>query len=71
MSVYRILQEALTNTVRHGKAQRARVRLSWEPDALEIEAADDGICHRCCLVGPATAWLAFASASRYTKGLLS
>lgn len=43
VSAYRILQEALTNTMRHGRAERARVRLSWEPCALEIEVADDGI----------------------------
>ena len=42
VSAYRILQEALTNTIRHGSAARARVRISWESGALQIEVADDG-----------------------------
>jgi signal transduction histidine kinase len=43
VSAYRIVQEALTNTLRHSGSRRARVRLRWEPTALEIEVADDGI----------------------------
>ena len=42
ITFYRILQEALTNTIRHGSAERARVRVSWESGALQIEVADDG-----------------------------
>ena len=42
VSAYRILQEALTNTIRHARATRVRVRLHWEPNALELEVADDG-----------------------------
>jgi signal transduction histidine kinase len=43
VSAYRIIQEALTNTVRHSGSRRSRVRLRWGAAALEIEVADDGI----------------------------
>ena len=40
--VYRVLQEALTNVSRHSGADRARVRLSFEPAALSLEIEDRG-----------------------------
>jgi signal transduction histidine kinase len=40
--VYRIAAEALTNAVRHGAAQRVRVRLAREPSTATIEVSDDG-----------------------------
>ena len=43
VSAYRIIQEALTNTIRHSGSTRVRVELRWQPTALEIEIADDGI----------------------------
>jgi signal transduction histidine kinase len=47
LSAYRIVQEALTNTLRHarpGRAPqvRAGVVLRYWPDALELEIVDDG-----------------------------
>lgn len=42
VSAYRIVQEALTNTVRHSGSDRACIRLSWLATALEIEVADEG-----------------------------
>ena len=42
LSAYRIVQEALTNTRRHARATRACVRLSYGPDALQVEITDDG-----------------------------
>ena len=42
LSCYRIVQEALTNTLRHAEAQRAQVRLTYLADAIEIEVLDDG-----------------------------
>jgi signal transduction histidine kinase len=42
LSAYRILQEALTNTVKHARAERASVRLSYRADAVELEVEDDG-----------------------------
>lgn len=43
VSAFRIVQEALTNVVRHSKSSRARVLLRWEPTTLEIQVADDGV----------------------------
>jgi signal transduction histidine kinase len=40
--VYRVIQEALTNCVRHAKAQRVTVRMTPVPQGLEIAVADDG-----------------------------
>ena len=42
LSAYRIVQEALTNTLKHAGPARARVGVRYLPDALEIEVADDG-----------------------------
>ena len=41
-AAYRIVQEALTNTVRHSGGRAATVRLCYDPDALTIEVDDDG-----------------------------
>ncbi|RIQ20731.1 sensor histidine kinase [Jiangella rhizosphaerae] len=41
-TVYRIVQEALTNTVKHAGAGRVDVRLGWTDDHLRIEVTDDG-----------------------------
>ena len=41
-AAYRVVQEALTNTVKHAAASRADVRLRYLPDALEVEVVDDG-----------------------------
>jgi len=40
--VYRVLQEALSNVARHSGADRAMVRLAFEPDRLEMEIEDHG-----------------------------
>ncbi|MET9503736.1 histidine kinase [Streptomyces sp. NPDC006622] len=44
LTVYRVVQEALTNTVKHAGATRTRVRLMWdeEPDRLHVRICDDG-----------------------------
>jgi signal transduction histidine kinase len=42
VSAYRIVQEALTNTLRHSAASRADVHLRYWPDELELEIVDDG-----------------------------
>jgi signal transduction histidine kinase len=42
ITAYRIIQEALTNTIRHAGARTVRVRLSWSDGTLEIEVIDDG-----------------------------
>jgi signal transduction histidine kinase len=41
-SAYRIIQEALTNVVRHAGAASARLRVSYHPKDLEIEIVDNG-----------------------------
>ena len=47
VSTYRIVQEALTNVVRHAPGATARVALTWSPAALDLVVVDDG-------PGPAT-----------------
>ena len=42
LSAYRIVQEALTNALKHARGARARVRLSYEPTAIEIDVTDQG-----------------------------
>jgi signal transduction histidine kinase len=42
LSVYRIVQEALTNVIRHAHAQQAAVTLGYAPDTLEVTVLDDG-----------------------------
>jgi signal transduction histidine kinase len=42
LSAYRIVQEGLTNAIKHARATRADVTLRYEPDELEIEVRDDG-----------------------------
>ncbi|HEX6724741.1 MAG TPA: histidine kinase [Gaiella sp.] len=42
LSAYRIVQEALTNTLKHAHARRADVTLRYAPNELRIEVRDDG-----------------------------
>jgi signal transduction histidine kinase len=44
LSAYRIVQEALTNVVRHAGPARARVTIAYRPDEVSIEVVDDGPC---------------------------
>ncbi|WP_039947147.1 sensor histidine kinase [Streptomyces sp. NRRL S-118] len=41
-TVYRVVQEALTNTVRHARAGSAAVRLAYGEGEVEITVTDDG-----------------------------
>ncbi|MFG1948772.1 sensor histidine kinase [Nonomuraea sp. NPDC048826] len=41
-TVYRIVQESLTNVSRHADAGTASVRIDCRPDALEVRVDDDG-----------------------------
>jgi len=47
LSAYRIVQEGLTNALKHARASHADVTVRYRPDELELEVADDG-------AGPAT-----------------
>ncbi|MCY1140102.1 sensor histidine kinase [Actinoplanes sp. Pm04-4] len=42
LSAYRIVQESLTNTLRHSRSDRARVRVTREPGSVRLEISDDG-----------------------------
>jgi signal transduction histidine kinase len=42
LSAYRVVQEALTNVVKHAGAQHVDVRMRFLDSALELEIADDG-----------------------------
>jgi signal transduction histidine kinase len=42
VAAYRVVQEALTNVVKHARAGQARVRLDWSDATLELEVRDDG-----------------------------
>jgi signal transduction histidine kinase len=41
--LYRVLQEALNNVVRHSKSPTAQVRLNYTPDAVVLEVEDRGV----------------------------
>ncbi|MDQ0946798.1 signal transduction histidine kinase [Streptomyces phaeochromogenes] len=42
VAAYRVVQEALTNTVKHAYASCARVELDWTEDELTLTVTDDG-----------------------------
>jgi signal transduction histidine kinase len=42
LTVYRLVQEGLTNARKHSNASRTEVRLRYEPAAIEVEVCDDG-----------------------------
>jgi signal transduction histidine kinase len=42
LSAYRIVQEGLTNALRHAHASDAAVTVRYRPDELEIEVRDNG-----------------------------
>jgi signal transduction histidine kinase len=53
LSAYRIVQEALTNTLRHAHATRAHVCLRYTDRSLDLEVTDDGRGAAAALVEPA------------------
>ena len=42
LSAYRILQEALTNVLRHAPGSRASVLVDWSHDSVDLSVTDDG-----------------------------
>jgi signal transduction histidine kinase len=42
LTAYRVVQEALTNVIKHARPPRARVRLTYAPGELTVEVVDDG-----------------------------
>ncbi len=43
LSAYRIVQEGLTNALKHARASHADVTVRYAPDELQIEVRDDGV----------------------------
>jgi signal transduction histidine kinase len=43
LSAYRIVQEGLTNALKHAHATRADVSVRYQPHALQLEIRDDGV----------------------------
>jgi signal transduction histidine kinase len=43
LTAYRIIQEALTNSLRHARASRAEVTLAYEPGFVTVRVIDDGL----------------------------
>ena len=43
LTAYRIIQEALTNTLRHAHASEARVRIKYSPGSIALAVADNGV----------------------------
>jgi signal transduction histidine kinase len=42
LTAFRIVQESLTNVLRHARATSATVKVCHQPDALRVEVTDDG-----------------------------
>jgi signal transduction histidine kinase len=42
LAAYRVVQEAITNVVKHAATDRCRVTITYRPDAFTVEVADDG-----------------------------
>jgi signal transduction histidine kinase len=42
LSAYRIVQEGLTNSLKHARASHADVTVRYRPDEVEVEVVDDG-----------------------------
>lgn len=53
LAVFRIVQEALTNTRKHAGAARAQVRLTYGADEVAVEVRDDGAGARTAAARPA------------------
>ena len=66
LSAYRIVQEGLTNALKHARASHADVTLRYRPEEIELEVADDGRARR-RPTATATATVWSASANAYTS----
>src|ERR1035437_230855 len=67
LCAYRIVQEALTNAIKHASPARASVNVRWRDGELELEVSDDGSRRRTVTgAGSGHGILACASAWRCT-----
>ncbi len=53
MAAYRIVQESLTNVIKHSAASSAKVVVSCDGDRLELEISDPGPARSSARVGSA------------------
>jgi two-component system, NarL family, sensor histidine kinase UhpB len=65
LTVYRCIQEGLTNAVRHARARHVRVALNETPGRLGLTVADDG----CGIAGGRTAGLGLRGMQERVAGL--
>ncbi|MFC7217403.1 sensor histidine kinase [Streptomyces polyrhachis] len=54
LCAYRVVQEALTNVLKHAGPARAEVRVRYEPHRLQVSVADDGKGGNPAVVGAGT-----------------
>jgi PAS domain S-box-containing protein len=47
LALLRIVQEALTNVAKHAGARTVGITLVWQPEAVQLEIADDGAGFEC------------------------
>jgi signal transduction histidine kinase len=52
LCAYRVVQEALTNALKHAGATEAEVNVRWSEDALELQVTDAGRGERVPVIGP-------------------
>ncbi|MFT4048900.1 MAG: sensor histidine kinase [Solirubrobacterales bacterium] len=52
ITIFRIVQEALTNIEKHARAAHARVDVSVSEDAIAIDISDDGVGYEGSVTGP-------------------
>lgn len=45
LAAFRIIQEGLTNVLKHAKPRKASVRVCYEPNAITVEVRDQGRAH--------------------------
>jgi len=43
IQVFRVIQECLTNTVRHAQAQQVKIEITWQGEQLQLAVSDDGL----------------------------
>ncbi len=56
IAIYRIVQECLTNVVRHARASRVRIRCVAERDCLVLQIEDDGVGYDATAETSAEGW---------------
>src|SRR5262249_43975650 len=42
-TIYRVIQEGMSNAIRHGRPARLDIRVTQEDDAVRVEVTDDGV----------------------------